>query len=589
MRGLFLTALLLACAPVQPAAHSAAVATPKTQDCAAFVVGQMGPRCIRPLSPAEQKQRNFYRLRFEADRVVRVERLTGSGAPNADDDGEIEYRYTYVAGKRFESYGVTQHGTISVRRHLQASREVVLDEWNRPKLRREQEAVGSDIEFDERGFEREARFFGLDGKPARTSNGAYRWRRENDERGLTLRSCWYDAEGRPMLTRWGVHCLTALHDEFGNERETRFFDTAGQPVENVYGLHRAVNRIDGFGRVVAAEWFGKDGLPLKAPLGRCSALRWAHEGGRRTGALCLDAEGNPAPFREGNAYWRESVDARGDATELRYFNIHGELVVSGSSARIAYTRDPKGYELSRRFFLASGVPGQRNGPAEVRYGRLPNGLVNREDYFDGSGERSEDDGCATRTWGYDSFRQATSRSCLDNEGNSVPDDDGITIIHWAYDPANGLVQSESYFDKDNKPVNSQNGYSVMRYVYTAQGTEIRRDLFAADGARVTLPRYRSISLRVPYSSRGFNTGSREAMLTRALEARRALLAGESFESVAIRFGHFDVSSKTPGYESYQDTSLWYANLRLGVRGLAVGEISEVMEIPDFFRIFQRIE
>ena len=572
-----------------PAAHATS-----TRYCSGYRASRQGPRCIRELTAQEARQSAFtWKLVYDQGRVVHSLWQNGRGFKQSDDDGDVEYNFIYKEGQLVEYQAIGRTGHVRLRSVCSdnCARVDRLDAWGRPLIEDDSARVAELRTFDANGFVREVRFIGLDGKPAKSAAGVYMHRSERDARGLELRACSFDAEGRPMLTRWGAHCVESNYDDFGNAVQVRYFDVEGKPTQNLYGVHRGQHTVEKYGNVVRTTWFGLDGKPSISsdfPGARCTTTVAHVVDGVRVGGDCLNERDEPSPFRPGNAFWRETADEQGRASETRWFGADGAPVASPNFATMRYVYGEKDFVTEKRFYLADGTPGQRRGPAMTRSERGDNGLVKSELYLDARGEPSELHGCSRRDFEWDRYRKLTALLCLDPKGRRETDEMGVSIRRFTY-RNDGLLDEIRYFDTENKPANSSDGFARSVTQYDSQGTETCRLLYDKDNQRVMLPRFRVMRARPPYVNKEWTYGSRQLAIARLEEARRRLLAGEEFGKVAMQFSDLEVTAKRPGDDGYYKLDTVYPAVRLAVEKLRVNEVSPVVEIPAGLQLYQRIE
>jgi hypothetical protein len=510
----------------------------------------------------------------------------------ANDEGAAAYALEYDGDYLREMRSLDVEGHILLRR-VYSQRGVRLahvDEWGRPTTEEDGWNSTELREFDENGFVREERYFGLDGKPARSDLGAYAARFERDERGQILRRCSFDEAGRAMKDRFGVHCVSSGFDAFGNTITTEYSGLDGKPEPNLIGVLGGRWETDTFGNALLTTWLGVDGRPWRTSdfPGRCTKIRSHIVDGVLVGADCLNERDEAAPFRPGHASWRRTVDKSGRLMETRWFGPSGTPMAVPSAARVAFSYDGLSFVKEKRFYLPDGSPGQRQGPAIIRLERGEHGLAKSERYFDAHERPTTHRGCAGRNQETNRFRQVTSIACVDGEGKPAKDDDGVSVRQFHYLP-NGFLGESAYFGTNGRPIENEAGYARVVTVYDSQGGEAQELYFDVSGNPVPLPRFRVLRVRPPYVNGDWVYGEREQALARIEEARKRLLAGTDFGTVALQFGDEEGSAKDPGKSLYLDPKRVYSAVRLAIEGLKVGEVSSRVEIPAGLFLYQRIQ
>ncbi len=574
-----------------PAAVS--VAPPlKIELCADYRVSSHGPLCIRPLSAEEQSHR-AYALRFEyqGDRVARRVRINGVGGLEADDDGCTEYRYRYEHDFLVESTGYTPDGAVCDRTLYseQATRMSLVDGFRRVDYSRDRRYTETRCDRDARGLPARIRYFGPDGSPAKSPSSVHELRFERDALGLETRTCNFDERGEPAATSAGVHCVAYSRDAQGNTIEETNTDLHGQPVATFDGTQRVVNEYDAVGNRKAMRYFKPDGSPISNETGSCAAYLFEHDThGFRTSGSCLDENGRPGRYREGNSSWRATADAQGHTRESRNFDLDGNPTDGGSGyERSEFDHDELGHLIERRNFTSNKGYDRRRNAAVVRYEYNAQHLESRRSFFNAGGAPTSYRGCAVVETEYDAFRQFARRSCRNTEGQLTVGYDGAAVTEWSYD-SRGLCVETRYFDAQGKP-GKDDHIAREENTYDALGVYLASKHFAADGSAIKRPRFNMVSVSVAQAPTFWPVRSRQASLSNIEMARAQLLAGVPFEEVMGRYGDEPVKGNHPGDIGYDDPKVFYRTARLAAEPLAVGQISPVVELPFGFALYQRTE
>jgi hypothetical protein len=597
-RVLATAALLSAChsqgAVVAPiAAAQAQAPTSRVELCADFRLALSGPLCVRELTPTEQSQRgSSVRLEYAGANVVRRLRINGRGFPEPDDDDCTEHRYRYLAGELAESTGYSAAGSVCERTLYSdhATRIRWVDAWGRAAFSNDRLYTEERVERDARGFVVRTRFFGADGSPVHLTGNAHELRFVRDAQGLEARTCYFDEHGQPAENGYRAHCLSFERDQFGTDIARQSWGVDDKPSVDFAGGQRYSREVDRVGNVLATHFLRTDGSPISTEDGHCATLQFQYDArGFRTAGACLDGQGRPARYREGNASWRMSPDAFGHTREARYFDLQGApFAYEAGFARYELERDTFGRVTERHYFLADDKPGQKNGPASIHYDFDDRNSETKRSYFDAAGKPALFKGCAVLQTEYDSFRQAERRSCRGGDGKLLRGSDGVAITVWHYD-AKGLMSEERFLDENERPIAQNDGYARVEHQYDALGTDHDARHYAVDGSEVKLPRFKWLVVRVPHSDEFWPGHSREEALGRIESARRELLAGMPFEQALRQFGDTTVSVTHPGDVGYMSLTRVYSTVRMADESLKVGEYSEVVEIPYGFALYQRSE
>jgi len=593
---LLVPAVLAACHPsaVVRAPNSTTTAVAKRVElCADFRLLTTGPSCIRPLTAEEQSHRSqSFRVEYEGSRASRLERINGRGGPEPDDDNCTQYSYRYEGGEVVELIGHSLGGSVCARALFSdhATHRRAVDEFGRPSFENDSFIAERRYERDARGFLMSSRVFGADGSPITPFGGAHEVRYERDARGFERKGCFFDETGKPYENAFHTHCYTYQYDDFGNDIDRRSWDSKNQPTTEGGGSAHLVREVDRYGNVTSTHSTRLDGTGISSFRPYCATVvNHFDEFGFRIGWECLDGRNQPWHFREGLAIGRSTPDMRGHTREVRYFDGQGRpFDADPGFARYELSRDERGRVIERRWFRANGMPGQKDGPAVERYTFDERDLEVKRAYFDASDKPSSYRGCVEVDSEYDSFRQRIRRTCLDAAGKPTRAKSGVAINRYTYDTRGYLLEDAS-FDEREQPANDEGGIARSVYHHDSLGLFHGTDFFAADGSKVSVPRFSSLIVRLPYSSESWPEGNREEALARIEAARRDLLAGLPFVSALKLYGDVPINSSRPGDIGYQPPARFYSSIRVVTESLKVGEYSEITEFPFGFAIYQRTE
>lgn len=591
-----LTCLLVACqatAPTKPRTASALATPHRIELCKDWSYSSHGPVCARPITEEEQlHSRETTRFEYEGSLVVRRVQLNGRGGLETDDDDCSEYRYRYKQGVEIESTGYRPDGTVCDHTLYSDDGRIVtlVDAWGRQIPSKGRIHTQVRVEQDSAGFTTRQRFFARDGSPVKAQAFTHEARYEHDAKGRQTKICFFDEQGKAAINNNNVHCARSRYDERGNVIESTYFDANDQPGETYVGAQRVKYGYDAFGNRTSAEYLRSDGTPISIEGGSCAVVRFLYdERGFRTGGDCFDGAGHPARWREGNASWRSTPDAQGRIRETRYFDPDGNPIEFDSAyASYEVDRDENGHVTERRYFLANGKPGQKRGPTITRSDWNAQHLEVRRSYFDASGKPMTYRGCAATETEFNQFRQVTRSTCRDVNGELGANSSGTSITEWIYD-SRGLLIERRYSDDKKQPGRSSDHLAREKLNLDAFGIERSSTLLAADGTELHLPRFRVLSVYVRQPNEFWPARTREASLARMDAARASIVTGLDFTRALQQYGDEKVELINPGDLGYQDPKRFYSAARAAVEGLAVGQYSEIVELPYAFTMYQRTE
>jgi hypothetical protein len=181
----------------------------------------------------------------------------------------------------------------------------------------------------ERGYDGDAlsweSYWGPDGKPATDKSGVHLRKYGYDDDGRMNSESYFNANGEPAVNGDGFHQYkwTLLEPDpymfnyLGGPKKTSesFFGPAGEPVADDLDIHKYVYTYGTYNRPASESYFGKDGEAV-----------WKKGSGQTTaGGPDGEAEGGIPPERcIHRLEW--SYDDRGIVTEVRRYNIYGDLI-----------------------------------------------------------------------------------------------------------------------------------------------------------------------------------------------------------------------------------------------------------------------
>ncbi|MES1188345.1 MAG: hypothetical protein ABUL60_31305 [Myxococcales bacterium] len=563
-----------------------------TELCADYLLAATGPICFRPLSAEEQRHRAVsFRLERENGRVRRLERLNGRGFPEVDDDGCSEYRYRFQGTELAEDTGYQPDGVVCDRtlytEHVRKA--AFVDAWGRPNFSNDRTHTGALNERDARGLIVSMRPLASDGTPSQLQS-ASELRYERDAAGQIARTCYFDAQGKPIKNDAGVHCWTYQHDEFGNLLEQRAWDEAQHPAATGNRAHRVSWKYDKYGNLLRQSLFDAEGKPVTVQDSWCPVLAYHRDRfGFLVGKDCLDGDGKPSRFDEGNSMWRASPDERGRSREFRYFDAQGNpFEPSVGYARIELDHDDRGHVTERRYFRIDNRPGQDDGPALVRYRFSPQHLLVERANFDGRGRPRSNRGCASTTFEHDNYRQVIRQTCRDAMGQPALSNDNVSITISRYD-AQGLLAETSYQDASGQAIDGRSGFARELLSHDARGVDSHARHFKANGAELQLRRFSVLSVKPPRAGRFWPAPSRELSLSSIERAERELRAGVRWTAILQAVGNDRVHAANPGDIGYLDFDTLYPAARAVLEPLAVGQYSQIVELPYGLAIYLRTE
>ena len=214
--------------------------------------------------------------------------------------------------------------------------------------------------------------------------------------------------------------------------------------------------------------------------------------------------------------------------------------------------------------------------------------VRARELFDGSGEPVLSRGCASTETEYNAYQQVIRTTCRGVDGELAANTSGAAVTEWFYD-SRGLLLEKRYYDSKRLAGRSLDRLAQEKLSLDALGIEQSTTLLAADGTQLHLPRFRFLSVEVGQPNEFWPARTREASLARIEVARERIIGGLDFTHALQQYGDEKVNLIHPGDLGYQDPKRFYSAARVAVESLAVGQYSEIVELPFGFAIYQRTE
>ncbi|RYZ02541.1 MAG: AgmX/PglI C-terminal domain-containing protein [Myxococcales bacterium] len=322
--------------------------------CAGTVTEHEVHRCVWQLTSEQQRHRSYsQRLLLRRGEFSRLDTVSGSGAPQ-ELSSVYEYRGGRVRSWSRENRNGVVRGRNVLADDERWVRW--LDEQDRPRvrakttisgLRRVLSARGRVESFSSvnwlgqpaaegavhetrvlrsaAGAVLERRFFGLRGEPVQNEDGSHRITFEVDERGVERERRYFDAAGAPALAS-GVHLVRTRSNRFGEPEAVAYLDVQGAPArETRDGAAGLRYERDERGNELSLTLLDEQGRPLVGSNGWAMRKRRYDELDAVIETAFFDASGSPVRERErGAALVREPRGERGNVTSELFYDERGE-------------------------------------------------------------------------------------------------------------------------------------------------------------------------------------------------------------------------------------------------------------------------
>lgn len=262
--------------------------------------------------------------------------------------------------------------------------------------------------YDERGNQLDIYYFDKDEKICMTKMGYAGTKCEFDERGNMLSSMDYGTD-RKLAS--GRLLARYKYDEKDNQTEFAVFDKSGKPALNANNYHKKVSSYNARRQPVEEKYYGTDGKPITVENANYAMVKYVY-------------------------------DAKGDNVETSFFGVDGAPVCKSKDEQYATHKsefDNMGRVVHQRFYDEKGKP---TVPSKM----VPEGFCK-----------------------YDKWGNMCYLASADGNGNLILNPvTGWCICRYEYNSRGNLL-SESYYDKDDKPMAGNNGYHKVVAKYNAAG------------------------------------------------------------------------------------------------------------------------
>src|SRR5262249_18471110 len=129
-----------------------------------------------------------------------------------------------------------------------------------------------------------------------------------DGRGNKVAMRYFDADGHPAQDKGGIGEIRYQFDARDQVAAVAWFDGAERPVLNKGRFSRHRLTRDGYGRATEMRFFGIDGQPIVSTTGAILRVTY-DENGNKISAVTLDAEGRLVNGHDiGYAQWANEFD-----------------------------------------------------------------------------------------------------------------------------------------------------------------------------------------------------------------------------------------------------------------------------------------
>ncbi|MBQ6527147.1 MAG: hypothetical protein IJI38_01355, partial [Clostridia bacterium] len=262
-----------------------------------------------------------------------------------------------------------------------------------------------------------------------------------------------DVDGNPVPSKKGYSSIEYENDTEGHHIAEWYFDEQGQPYVMEEAGATEVHYEYEDGRVVLTSYY-LNGQPVLTPKGYHQIMVTYNSAGKVLNQDYLDTQGAPVNTTDGYAHLANDYTGYDDIGAVRYTDAEDRLVLTPGQA-YAYTL--KEYGDSQRVYTLTYMDTEEK-PFTVSAGYA---RIYRE---------------------LDKDNSVILERYLDEDGRPVANTSGICTIRRTYEEKR--LTSEAYFDAEDKPFKTGNGYARYTRAYTKDGDIAEEAYFDETGAPV---------------------------------------------------------------------------------------------------------
>lgn len=330
-------------------------------------------------------------------------------------------------------------------------------------------------EYDDNGNETAMYFLDEKGTPCTLNYKCARYEYTYDEQGNITKVRFKDTDGKLMMVG-GIAGMDYSYDERGNILTEYPIGTNEKLAADKHETHRVYDERD---NVTEESYFGVNGKTAVCEEGFHKAKYAYDSRNLRTQAEYYDKDEQLINIKGQNyAVVKYEYDAKCNNTSLTYYRQDGTRGNDKNKVHKYFNQYDKVvnkvcHQIS---FGVDGTPIVTNGIAkEGRIEYDERGNIQKLICFDGNGERCNgEQGWCEKRYTYDEANMNTSIAYFTIDNQPLIDKENkYHKVVYTYNPMR-LVESETYYGKDGKPINLDRGYSTTKTKYNNQNqrTEI---------------------------------------------------------------------------------------------------------------------
>lgn len=330
---------------------------------------------------------------------------------------------------------------------------------------------GMRFRYDDKGHKIEEQFIGLDGKITTNGIGLAIKRYEYDENDNWHSVTYLNAEGKASHDGNNCAYVELDYDEYGNRISERYYTIDKKP-----SIRTDINTF-GFSYTYDDNGCRQDQVSLDMngqPMTNIYGYAISHDSANADGFLVkrvfLDIDGNPTTFSgNGESYGMlvQTTNEHGQVLTQSEFDEFGNPIENADGIhQMVMSYDSLGNNVSIKNFSSDLKPiGVGGFQHETRIAYDVYGNVIRVSFHDVGGDLTiNNQGIASMEVNYNRQGSITKLSCRGIKHELVFDEDMTAGYSYEYDEKGNRVTMQ-YFDTEEKPCMSREGYAMKRYVY----------------------------------------------------------------------------------------------------------------------------
>lgn len=429
-----------------------------------------------------------------------------------DDKGNQLEVWAYGLDNKLCISSHSYAGTVSKYDSIGNLSEVVFYGVDKKPCLNNEGVAGIRYEYDERNLQTKIIFLATNLKPGFNNNHICTVHQEYDKRGNITKISFYNESGRKLVDSYeNVAGWNMKYDDLGNEVERDFFNTENEPCEIAGGYAKRTWTYDQHGYLQAERYYGRTGqlvlvgdragndyvcdergnIIVNKPIGINGKLavnnleiHYKYDKFDNCTETSYFDNGKAKSNSFGVHKILNKYNTRNQNIEVRYYNESGNLTLTKNEG-IAMQKnefDTKGNRVRTYFYGTDEKPIKgKEGWAMSTYEYDVFGNVIKQYFYAVDGKPvSIKDMVPVSICKYDKFNNMIYLACQDGNGKFIINPNtGWAISRMEYDNKSQLMW-QAYYDENDKPIKSQDGYHKVTYRYDNNHNQTERAYFGTD-------------------------------------------------------------------------------------------------------------